>query len=395
MLAAMPWDLAPDLPWRVFTSPAEQWHEQPSFVIGECLFIVCAVLAAVHARRCGRDHVLVWVAALVAGTANDLIFMALPLVDTFWQAQAMVMLTPRLPLYIPCVYVCFMYFPTVAVRRLGPEPWGAAALTGLVACLFYAPYDIVGAKFSWWTWHDTDGPIATRVLGAPVSSSLWVLTFVGSFSWLVGWALRKDPEATGRGFVRGLVAVAGFTTLAMMLQITVLQQLDGGAPAYRAFGAGLAVYGVVAWFGRGTPRASPRPAADRLLHRLAVAYFVTLVAIMAIFDPGTHVNTGVHQTVGPCYVETTDITGQTRHEYLCARDFDEDYTFDCVDAPPPDGARWYTVCGKPHTNFTAWMAGTAVLGLAGLIAFSLLLRGRSRPGARADRTSAGKAPVRG
>jgi hypothetical protein len=343
------------------------------------MFIALAVLALMHARRCGRDHVLIWVAALVAGTVNDLVFMALPLVDNFWQAQAMIMLTPRLPLYIPCVYVCFMYYPTVAVRRLDLDPWAAAALTGLVACLFYAPYDIVGAKFTWWTWHDTDKPIAARMLGAPVSSSLWVLTFVGSFAWLVGWALRKDPEATARGFARGLAAVAGLTTVSMMLQMMVLQQLDGGAPAYRAFAGGVSVYaGVFVWRRRSSRRPLHFPE-DRILHRAVVGYFVVLAGIMAVFDPATHVSTGVHQTPGPCYVDAKDITGLTRHQYLCVDDFDEDFTFDCVEAPPPDHAQWYTLCGKPHSDFMSWLAATSLLAFAGIVVFTALLRpGRER-----------------
>jgi hypothetical protein len=37
MLESMPWDLAPHLPWSVFTSPADKWAAQPSFLIGEYL----------------------------------------------------------------------------------------------------------------------------------------------------------------------------------------------------------------------------------------------------------------------------------------------------------------------------------------------------------------------
>ena len=110
------------LPWHVFNSPIAQWAVMPSFLIGEAMFIALAVLALVHALRSGRDHLLIWIGALIAGTANDAIFMALPLVDNFWQAQATIMLSPRMPLYIPCVYVCFMYYPTVAVRRLRLRP---------------------------------------------------------------------------------------------------------------------------------------------------------------------------------------------------------------------------------------------------------------------------------
>ena len=42
---------------------------------------------SVHACRQGRRHVATWVAAFAAGTANDAIFMMLPMVDNFWQSQ--------------------------------------------------------------------------------------------------------------------------------------------------------------------------------------------------------------------------------------------------------------------------------------------------------------------
>ena len=386
MIASVPWDLAPHLPWQVVSSPAEQWAELPSFLIGEILFIALALLGLVHARRNGPDHLLIWIGALIAGTANDMIFMALPLVDNFWQAQAVIMLTPRLPLYIPCVYVCFMYFPTVAVRRLRLPPWSQAALTGLTAMLFYAPYDIVGAKFLWWTWHDTDLPIAARILGAPVGSSLWVLTFVGAFGWLMHRAITKHGivhasadglaprvELGAKGFAWGLAAVAGLTTLCMMLQMTVLQQLDGGAPAYRAFIAGIVIYLIVV--ARGFKRAAPEAPrrSDRIMVAGVAGYFATLTLIMAVFTPETHVSTGTHQVPGPCYVEVKDITGLTRHQYLCASDFDEDYSFECVDELPADHAEWYTVCGKPHSSFPTWMGGISALGAAGIALFFFLL----------------------
>lgn len=364
-----------DLPYAHFNSPASQWAVLPSFVIGEYLFILCAIVALVHARREGRDHLLVWIAALIAGTANDMFFMALPLVDNFWQAQAQIMLTARLPLYIPCVYVCFMYYPTIAVRRLGLPSLSQAALTGMVACLFYAPYDIIGAKFLWWTWHDTDFPIAVRLLGAPVSSSLWVLLFTASFAWLIDKALgrKRSDEITAKVFALGFALVAGCSTLLMMVQITIVQQIDGGAPGYGALAGGWIAYAALVILGRKRAMPEPPRAGDRLLLGAAIAYFTVLVAIMAFANPVTHVSTGVHQTVGECYVEATDITGFTRHEFLCASDFDEDYSFECVDEPPADGTQWYTICGRAHSNFAAWMTGVGLLGLVGIGLFSGML----------------------
>jgi hypothetical protein len=376
-----------DLPHAHFNSPASQWAVLPSFVIGEYLFIICAIVALVHAWREGRDHLLVWIAALIAGTANDMFFMALPLVDNFWQAQAQIMLTARLPLYIPCVYVCFMYYPTVAVRRLGLPSLSQAALTGMVGCLFYAPYDIIGAKFLWWTWHDTDVPITVRLLGAPVSSSLWVLLFTASFAFLIDKALgrKRGDEITGKVFALGFALVAGCTTLLMLVQITIVQQIDGGAPGYGALAGGWIAYAMLVFLGRKLAVPEPPRAGDRRLLAAAIAYFTVLIAIMATFDPATHVSTGVHQTVGECYVEATDITGFTRHEFLCASDFDEDYSFECVEQLPADETQWYTICGRPHSNFGAWMTGVGLLGLVGIGLFSFML-GPAR--ARIRQTSA-------
>jgi hypothetical protein len=374
-METLPWDTAPHLPWQMFMSPAEQWANLPTFLFGEYVVIACALLALVHAKRGGRANLLIWLAALIAGTCNDLIFMALPLVDNFWQGQASIMLTPRLPLYIPCMYVVFMYYPTVAVRRLGLPRGSTAALTGLVACLFYAPYDIVGAKFLWWTWHDTDAPLAARLLGAPVSSSLWVLTFVGAFALLLDIVLR-DKEVTPRSFATGFALVAGLTTAMMMVQITVLQTLNGGTPGYLAFAVGLMIYTGVAFRGRGS--ATREAGAVDWLGRGSAFAFLTMLAInMAVGSPETHVSAGLHQVPGPCDVEATDITGATRMKFLCVNDYDEDFTFACTEAPA-DGTPWFTVCGKAHTNYAGHLGGVAGLAATGSVVFFMLFGAMAR-----------------
>lgn len=370
------------MPWRAFTSPIATWSELPSFVLGQALFISCALALFVHAwrhraRGDGNAHLFVWVGALVAGTANDLIFMVLPLVDNFWHAQGNVMLTARLPLYIPCVYICFMYFPTVAVRRLRLPELAQAALTGLVAVVFYAPYDITGAKHLWWTWHDTDLTIAKRILGAPVSSSLWVITFSATFAWLVHRVIARDERVAPKSFALGLALLGASTTVLMVLQMTVLQQLDPwlgfeGTPGYAALAAGILIY--AALWARGRRRAEPQPshAGDVLLYCAVAAHFIAFIAITALADPSTHRSTGVHQQVGPCYVEAQDITGLTRHEFLCASDFHEDFHFGCT-AKPEHGQRWYTICGRPHVRFSLWLGAVSALGIIGLLTFAFLL----------------------
>jgi hypothetical protein len=381
MLSTPPWKLPRDLPWHLFTNPVEKWATQPSFVLGEYLFIACAAVALVHAFTQGperRRHLLAWFGALIAGTANDVIFMALPLVDNFWQAQATIMLTPRLPLYIPCVYVCFMYFPVVSTWRLNLPPLSRAALSGLAGMLFYAPYDVVGAKFLWWTWHDSDMPIANRLLGAPVGSTLWTLTFTATFAWLLGRTVDRDPAVSRSSFIKGLALVAGCSSVLMVVQMTALQQLDGGVPGIRGLVTATAIYIVITCLGLRRGRPEPRRRSDRPLHVAAVVYFLSLMAVMALFDPATHKSASMHQTYGPCRVEATDITGHTRFKFLCAEDFDEDFSFTCVDKLPSSGSEWYTVCGRAHRSFSRWMFGVSAYCLLGILLYSLLL-GALRP----------------
>ena len=72
--------------------------------------------------------------------ANDIFFHILPLCDNFWQAQATVMLTPRLPLYILCIYFCMMYSSHVTAMRLKLPALAEASAAGLLSFLFYMPY---------------------------------------------------------------------------------------------------------------------------------------------------------------------------------------------------------------------------------------------------------------
>ena len=295
-------------------------------MLGEIFFICAALTCLWHAKQNGRGHLLAWVGAIIAGTSNDLIFMTLPLVDNFWQAEAMIMLTPRLPLYIPCVYVSFMYLPTVAVWRLKLSPLARAALTGIAAILLYAPYDIIGAKYLWWTWHDTDVPIAVRLLGVPVGSTVWVITFTATFAWLLGYVKDKDPEVSNKSFLKGLLLVCSLTTLLMMIQMTTIQQVDGGAPGYFTL-----IIVLVAYLGfviRGLRTASREPLApsDRPLIGLMGAHFALFIFILLAFDPSAHKSTGTHQTTGDCSIEAKDLLGFTRQKFLCVTDFDEDFT---------------------------------------------------------------------
>lgn len=356
-----------------FISPIEQWSVLPSFLFGELLFFTAALISLWHAKKNGRAHLICWITAIIAGTSNDLIFMALPMVDNFWQAQAMIMLTPKLPLYIPCVYVTFMYIPTVAVWRLGLRPLAQAALTGIAAVFLYAPYDIIGAKFLWWTWHDSDAAIAERILGVPIGSTVWVLTFVATFSWLLSRFVKNEQEISNRDGIKAMLLVCALCTLLMAIQMTIVQQVDGGVPGVFSFFLLSLVYLFVGLLG--FRHANPKEAqgSDRKILAYMGLHFTFFVAVLLNFDPSTHQATSVHQTVGACDIMSKDLLGFTRQKFLCTSDFDEDFSFDCVDEAPPLGASWYTVCGKAHRDRSLWIRTVFGIGILGFLLYAYLL----------------------
>ncbi|CAE7430819.1 unnamed protein product [Symbiodinium natans] len=382
-------------PWLRVSSLERQLQDHPSFVAGEVLFLILAVFSLLHAvceSRAAefRRLKLIWVATFIVGTVNDYIFMILPVVDNFWQAQAVLMLTPRMPLYIPCVYNAFMYWPTVAAARVFCHtrrcPMAEAGLAGLLAALFYAPYDMCGARFLWWTWHDTDAGVALRWLGVPGGSTAWTITFTFCFSLL----LRLGHDS-GWGQLRTL-ALACWSTPLMIIVLNVFTILGWdriGMPGPQTvLAASICFSALCIW----KPAFKVWPQLS-VAHRVSVpehwsvrfallGYFCTLILIGLTFSPENQVSTGVHQEFGPCDAMDIDLMGFERKRYICRERFPEEYfRLDCPASWKEEGSRWarvtpeqsmtgglaswYTICGQKHSDFERWVGSLITLSASG------------------------------
>lgn len=393
-----------NLPWQPFTAFAGIIEKQPTLLACEVLFVGCSLLTLKHALDHGRHHVLVWFTSVIAGTANDIFFMVLPFSDNFYHAQCSIMLTPRLPLYIPCAYISFMYVGTVSAWRLGLAPVAEAAATGLACAVFYAAFDITGAKHLWWTWHDTDGGVFHRWLGVPIGSTMWTLVYTFCYQLLHRWLILHVQRPDIVALVGTTLWTALLATPMMMLAMGPFQmhQLRLGWPSDVALPVVTQIPGmpdaisialVIALFGflvrRGLlsanrkpyPWLEPRPASDGMLLAGVLSYYGALVFIMATAEPEAVVANGVHQPINPCYVVGHDLSNRSRYEFLCPTDFAEDFTFDCaggVDyaATLPDRSTWYTLCGKPHSNRALYVAAVSLIATAGSWAFTRMLTTR-------------------
>ena len=194
------------MPWRAWgMALSKQYACLPTFLICEYTMHTLALVALVHAR-CNAALDL-WFAAWVCGTANDVFFMYLPFCDNFWQAQATVMLTPRLPLYIVSMYIVMIYYSNTAARRFGfASPMAESMMTGVLMSVLYGVYDLNGPRYLWWTWHDSDAAIYERLGGAPVGSTMWILTYGSLCNLLLRWCARAGTNEC-RAFYDGVVEV--------------------------------------------------------------------------------------------------------------------------------------------------------------------------------------------
>lgn len=393
-------------PWRSFNPLEQQLAHHPSFVFAEVLFFLLSGFAFLHAAcesyaKEERRLMLIWVATFIVGTVNDYIFMLLPVVDNFWQAQGLIMLTPRMPLYIPCVYNGFMYWSTVAAARVfrhaRSSALAEASFAGLLAMIFYAPYDMCGARFLWWTWHDTDPGVALRWLGVPGGSTAWTITFTACFSLLLrlgadlGWSQVKT------------LALACWSTPLMIIVLNVFTVLGLdriGMPGPQTVLAATLCFAAMC-ICQPKPEAWPQKKAQLLngpehwsVRAMLCTYFATLVLVGLLFSPEKQVSTGVHQQFGSCDATDIDLMGYERKRYICRERFPTTYFhFECrmpeagmeqitPEAALTDGvASWYTICGQPHADYQNWLSGLLVLcgtgALLFLFAFSTYLKEES------------------
>ncbi|GMH90347.1 hypothetical protein TL16_g11740 [Triparma laevis f. inornata] len=468
----------PDKPYPDFThlKPLQtQLSTQPSILTAEILFTFSSLLCLIHALLTSRSHVITWFSAIISGTANDIFFMILPMVDNFWHAQCTVMLTPRLPLYIPLAYarygsvyairngesgrgckatydkkiiyvslhtcklprkirrgpqagpspspnplmkyalkaqtvmflpfrsarapargLTFQYVGVAASQRLqNASTLSKSAYAGLCSSIFYAAYDLVGAKFLWWSWHTTDAATVIRWCGVPVGSTMWTLVHVFVFTYILNCTVFNPAAASSSfttSFIKGGAATAILTTPCMMIMMSPFQlhQLEidfssltltqlPGKPDITAISLVVATFGYLANKGLRTGVAPPRWP-DKMLFATVLLHFATLTLVLAMFDPEAVTATGLHQTIGDCDTKDYDLSGYERRKYLCNKKkhstFSNHNQYFSVCGKVKD-VDWFTICGKGKVE-RRHLEGIAVLTLIGICLFRILVVSRKR-----------------
>ena len=390
-----------------FRSPLEIWAENPTFLLAEVMFFTWAALTMKHALRSGGRFSQLWCAALLHGLVTELLSYTLPDVDNFWHFRGTAMLfNGRLPLYITILYPCFYYTGYAAVSRLKLSLFLEPFAFAISVVLLDVPYDILGVKLLWWTWHDTDPNLYDRTYYVPWTSYMFHLTFASTFLLILNTSRalltygegEKGEGATSRGGCAGFVSVVLAGCLSMPL--AVLSQM---LPAYNfphdVYGVHtevllwmlLGTYILLAWIGERTSgseaRSSGSESASSRRHRnteicvVLMVYYVFIGTVLLVARPESYSSTGLHQTLGNCSVigHTTNVLGQKlpKQAFLCASSYDEPFSLLCANAthPATGGASYYTICGTSFPNIAEYKCIIiAACTLGAVVYYQLLFR---------------------
>ncbi|XP_070545272.1 uncharacterized protein [Ptychodera flava] len=372
-----------------FRDPRDIYQNHTSFLIGELAFYFFAILTFRHAWRHGGRFLYLWFATIAHGLTTECVSYFVPDIDNFWHAQGMIMLLgKRLPMYVVIVYPVFIYTAAVSVYRLRLPFWAEPFANGLAVVIFDIPFDIMGIKSLWWSWHDTDPNIYDRHYWVPWTSYFFHMSFASSLNMLIHGSRKlitgSEHRTESTGFFKEMlcVIITGLFSfpLGAVQFIILYHSLHDNLHIHTEVCVLLlvAVYVMIVWSADRNPSENARKGRGKRnwLDEIGVVmtlHFIIYILLAVYSKPENIRAVGLHEPTGDCNATSPVITamGQvlSKKTYLCTTDYDEGY-FDwhCLKngKPPKDGLEWYTICGTPfpnHAEYTIVVSAFSLLGL--------------------------------
>eukprot|EP00005_Dracoamoeba_jomungandri_P006931 CAMPEP_0174269066 /NCGR_PEP_ID=MMETSP0439-20130205/39740_1 /TAXON_ID=0 /ORGANISM="Stereomyxa ramosa, Strain Chinc5" /LENGTH=247 /DNA_ID=CAMNT_0015357633 /DNA_START=262 /DNA_END=1002 /DNA_ORIENTATION=- len=237
---------------------------------------------------------------------------------------------------------------------------GEYCIAALFGGLMFHPTDLIGAKYMWWTWHNSDPLYSNRDHGVPPASPFWVMAYIGGLAVTLRiFCGQKNFDKWGSftSFVV-LPVVVGFVSsfIVMTFPFNLIFHpmiLVGGFSAFDAmivFRVLLFVGVIYAVFkGNFSFRFSGIP---NFFTLLTLIYIGTLVTV-TMFEPEKVRSTSYRQAIGgDCEELETCFWGAfERKKFLCPSTVGDNeglFSFSCLDLQqmPLPNQTWYTVCGE-------------------------------------------------
>lgn len=181
-----------------FRSIHEILHNEPTFLFCELEFYALCTLTYIHAHRHGGRYYWLWWTTILHGLTTECVSYWYEDIDNFWHAQSLWMwFGKREPFHIICLYPGFIYPATIAASRLNVVENVRPFVAGLGEVLMDFPYDVMGIKLLWWTWHDTDTNIYDRTYNVPWTSYFFHMSFGMAFTFLLQRSRRFFTGLSG------------------------------------------------------------------------------------------------------------------------------------------------------------------------------------------------------
>ncbi|PVD37869.1 hypothetical protein C0Q70_00471 [Pomacea canaliculata] len=353
--------LIKDLNWWIrFRAPQDILKNHATFLYCEIVFYCLGFLTLLHALRNGGRYPWLWLATVLHGLTVECVSYAFLDIDNFWHAQSMVMLLgQRLPLHILFVYPAFIYTASIAVSHMNLRWWAEPFAVGLGAVLLDIPFDIMGVKLLWWTWHDDDPNIFDRHYWVPWTSYYFHAAFSSSlvlvFHGVRAICCRREFKFQSSGFICELLCA--LVTGLFSMPLGILQFAPVYHPLHDLFGIHsevcvlmlICLYILIVWSADRYPFETARTFSSSRKSKeifLAVLLHYSFYIYLVLFSkPETSVSIGYHQRTGPCGVTVPVHTPfgmvLSKTRFLCVDAYYEDYfDFHCVKVMPGDEKEW-------------------------------------------------------
>ena len=292
-------------------NPITIWYNMPSFLIGEMLIIIIAYFNFIHSYKNGIFYIKLWLSSIITGIINDNFFMLLPLSNTFWQAQATIMITERMPLYIPCIYNILLYTSTISSINFKLNKLSKAIISSYIGAIIYAIYDYIGAKYLWWTWHTTDATVLYRWYGVPYGSTCWTLVYIFVFSFLT------------QMYNYFLITIL-FTTPLMMCLMGLFQLPfnDIGISNHITLIFILVISFIILMknINKYSKNIVKNVQYNNYIYNSIIAYFIIMICIILFYDSSNHLSYGLHQCFSFNNTTSNDMFGYKRNKCISLND---------------------------------------------------------------------------
>ena len=285
-------------------------------------------------------------------------------------------------------YPATMYLTNVAVEILQLGAVAHASAVAIADVIIDVPFDIMGIKLVWWTWHDTDPNIFDRHYSVPWTSYNFHMTFAWSLSFLfrVTWNLLVGEQKKLKplsGILRAgtcLIVVSLMSMPLGVLQCTFhhfLHDVFFIHPEITTL-IYVFVYGAIFWRAdRRLSKSKAKKIKSKALAAIVVIHYAFYMLLVVFYAKPEDIRaTGLHEVVGDDCQSESDVytvTGMIlkKKTFLCVDNYDEPYfDFHCLPRGRPEtNASWYTVCGTPYKSHVEYMVIVIFSCVVGLLFF--------------------------